>query len=318
MLVVTMPLGGISGGTQPILSFNYGARKVDRVMRAQKRIFRWCLAFVAIMFGVAWLAGGLFARLFTSDALVLEKAAWAIRVCTLALIPLGLQYEIVDGFTAIGQVRYAWPLSFWRKAVYFAALFVLPSPLGRRGDVLRRGDLGCRRPADLHCHPRAGDEKDTRAPGDAERIGGDAPRQARGFPGKTRHRRDGRLRRFRDAKAALCVLIVQGKGTARRVAVQEIFDYNDTWILHFLRRKGAWRRVAEKSEAVHAHADDGAVCDDGDHSRGSPGHSFLAAVFADAGIQRRAGEPELPGFYRFSHLHAHENDPRKRADLRLR
>ena len=130
MLVVTMPLGGISGGTQPILSFNYGARKVDRVMRAQNRIFRWCLAFVAIMFGVAWLAGGLFARLFTSDALVLEKAAWAIRVCTLALIPLGLQYEIVDGFTAIGQVRYAWPLSFWRKAVYFAALFVLPGLWG--------------------------------------------------------------------------------------------------------------------------------------------------------------------------------------------
>lgn len=130
MLVVTMPLGGISGGTQPILSFNYGARKVDRVMRAQRNIFRWCLAFVAIMFGVAWLAGGLFARLFTSDALVLEKAAWAIRVCTLALIPLGLQYEIVDGFTAIGQVRYAWPLSFWRKAVYFAALFVLPGLWG--------------------------------------------------------------------------------------------------------------------------------------------------------------------------------------------
>ena len=130
MLVVTMPLQGISGGTQPILSFNYGARKVDRVMRAQRNIFRWCLTFAAIMFGAAWLAGGLFARLFTSDALVLEKAAWAIRVCTLALIPLGLQYEIVDGFTAIGQVRYAWPLSFWRKAVYFAALFVLPGLWG--------------------------------------------------------------------------------------------------------------------------------------------------------------------------------------------
>ena len=130
MLVVTMPLGGISGGTQPILSFNYGARKVERVLHAQRRIFLWCLAFTAAMFAVAWLAGPLFARLFTSDALVTEKAAWAIRVCTLALIPLGLQYEIVDGFTAIGQVRYAWPLSFWRKAVYFAALFMLPALWG--------------------------------------------------------------------------------------------------------------------------------------------------------------------------------------------
>ena len=127
MLVVTMPLSGISGGTQPILSFNYGARQVERVRSAQRRIFAWCLAFTAIMFCVAWLAGPLFVRLFTTDAQVAKKAAWAIRVCTLALVPLGLQYEIVDGFTAIGQVRYAWPLSFWRKAVYFAALFILPA-----------------------------------------------------------------------------------------------------------------------------------------------------------------------------------------------
>ena len=130
MLVVTMPLGGISGGTQPILSFNYGARQVDRVVRAQRHIFLWCLGFTALMFVLARLAGPLFVQLFTTDPLVAEKSVWAIRVCTLALIPLGLQYEIVDGFTAIGQVRYAWPLSFWRKAVYFAALFILPAVWG--------------------------------------------------------------------------------------------------------------------------------------------------------------------------------------------
>ena len=38
--------------------------------------------------------------------------------------------EDIDGFTAIGQVRYSWPLSFWRKAVYFAALFALPAVFG--------------------------------------------------------------------------------------------------------------------------------------------------------------------------------------------
>ncbi len=76
MLVVTMPLGGISGGTQPILSFNYGARQVDRVMRAQRHIFLWCLMFTAVMFVAARLVGSLFVRLFTSDPLVAEKAAW--------------------------------------------------------------------------------------------------------------------------------------------------------------------------------------------------------------------------------------------------
>ena len=51
-------------------------------------------------------------------------------VCTLALLPLGLQYEVVDGFTALGLAKLALPLSLWRKAVYFAAVFALPAFFG--------------------------------------------------------------------------------------------------------------------------------------------------------------------------------------------
>ena len=132
MLVMTMPLGGISGGTQAILSYNYGARQFGRVRDAQKKIFRLCMGFTAVMFVLARVAGPLFVRLFTKDAQVAEISAWAIRVCTLAAIPLGAQYEIVDGFTALGQVRLSFPLSFFRKAVYFAALFILPACFGAR------------------------------------------------------------------------------------------------------------------------------------------------------------------------------------------
>lgn len=130
MLVVTMPLGGISGGTQAILSFNYGARRSERVRMAQRHIFLFCIAYTATMFVLARLCGPLFVRLFTTDPALSERALWAIRVCTLGLIPLGVQYEIVDGFTAIGQVRYSLPLSFWRKAVYFVSLFALPAVFG--------------------------------------------------------------------------------------------------------------------------------------------------------------------------------------------
>lgn len=130
MLAVTMPLGGITGGTQTILSYNYGARQIDRVKSAQKRIFLLCLAYTGLMTLVAWLGGHLFVRLFTDDPAISEKAVWAIRVCTLSLLPLGIQYEIVDGFTALGQVRYALPLSCWRKLTYFVSLFILPAVWG--------------------------------------------------------------------------------------------------------------------------------------------------------------------------------------------
>lgn len=132
MLVVTMPLGGISGGTQGILGYNYGARQVDRVRKAQKYIVGLCVGYTAILFVLARVAGPLFVRLFTQEPELAREAYEAIKVCTLAIIPLEVQYELVDGFTGMGQVRLSLPLSFWRKLVYFAAIFALPAAFGAR------------------------------------------------------------------------------------------------------------------------------------------------------------------------------------------
>nr|WP_325196287.1 MATE family efflux transporter [uncultured Oscillibacter sp.] len=132
MLVVTMPLGGISGGTQTILAFNFGARQRDRILLAQKYITGMCVAYTALLFLLARLAGPLFVRLFTRSPELAEEALSAIRICTLAIIPLGVQYELVDGFTGMGQTQVALPLSAFRKTVYFAALFWLPGAFGVR------------------------------------------------------------------------------------------------------------------------------------------------------------------------------------------
>ena len=130
MLVLTMPLGGISGGTQSILSFNYGAGRTERVLRAQKYITLLCVAYAALLFVLARTAGPLFVALFTSDAGISAQACRAIRICTLGAVTLGVQYELVDGFTAMGQVQMSLPLSFWRKLVYFSAIFALPALFG--------------------------------------------------------------------------------------------------------------------------------------------------------------------------------------------
>ena len=130
MLVLTMPLGGISGGTQSILSYNYGANQPDRVLKAQRYIAGLCVGFSAMMFLLARAAGPLFTSMFTGDPQVAEIAQRAIRISTLSVIPLGVQYAIVDGFTAMGQVQLSLPLSFWRKIVYFVAIFALPAAFG--------------------------------------------------------------------------------------------------------------------------------------------------------------------------------------------
>ncbi len=127
MLVLTMPLGGISGGTQCILSYNYGAGYSDRVIKAQRYIAGLCVAYTGILFLMARLAGPAFVTLFTSDAELNAQACRAINICTLTAVPLGIQYAIVDGFTGMGQIQMSLPLSFWRKTVYFIAVFAIPA-----------------------------------------------------------------------------------------------------------------------------------------------------------------------------------------------
>lgn len=78
MLVVTMPLGGITSGTQTILGYNYGAKRPDRIWRAEKWIGGMALCFTTIMFLIAQLVPEIFVRLFTQNEEYIRLSVWAI------------------------------------------------------------------------------------------------------------------------------------------------------------------------------------------------------------------------------------------------
>ena len=130
MLLVTMPLGGISGGTQCILSYNYGACNSLRVQKAHRFIMALCAGYNTVLFILAHTCGPLFISLFTHDAAIAAEAFRAIKIVTIAIIPLGIQYAVIDGLTGMGQVQLSLPLSFWRKLVYFVSIFLLAELTG--------------------------------------------------------------------------------------------------------------------------------------------------------------------------------------------
>lgn len=125
MLMITMPLGGITGGTQTILGFNYGAQRPERIMKAVKYIMSLCLAFNAIMFLAAQTVPELFVRIFTQNSRYIELTVRIIRRYTIGVIPLAVQYTLVDGLTGMGLTRYSISYSVFRKAVFLTAVFVL-------------------------------------------------------------------------------------------------------------------------------------------------------------------------------------------------
>ena len=132
MLMVTMPLGGITGGTQSILGYNFGARRSDRVLAAQQWIVTLALIFTAVMFIIAQAVPQYFVRIFTREPEYVELTVWAIRVFTLGIIPLSIQYGIVDGYTGMGIAPIAISLSAFRKTLYLLGVFLIPMIFGVR------------------------------------------------------------------------------------------------------------------------------------------------------------------------------------------
>ena len=132
MMLITGPMLGISSGTQAILSYNYGAKNIDRVKSAEKYILLLCLCFTTLMFLVSRTVPEYFIRIFTRDPGQTDLCIWGIHVFTLMIIPLSFQYVFVDGFTALGRSKTALFLSVFRKGDYMLFTIVLPAFFGAR------------------------------------------------------------------------------------------------------------------------------------------------------------------------------------------
>lgn len=126
MMLITSPMLGITGGSQPLISFNYGANKPDRIRKIILCITLLCLGFTTFMFIVSRFLPSAFAGIFTNNPEYIELSVWGIQVFTLMIIPLSLQYTFVDALTALGLTKLSLFLSMFRKSTYFAATCLLP------------------------------------------------------------------------------------------------------------------------------------------------------------------------------------------------
>lgn len=126
LLLITSPMIGISGGTQAILSYNYGAKDIRRVKSAEKNILGVMLIFTTLMFFLSRIVPQYFVRLFTTDQTYMNFSVWAIRTYTLMIIPLSFQYVFVDGLTALECPKTGLALSVFRKSLFVLSAVILP------------------------------------------------------------------------------------------------------------------------------------------------------------------------------------------------
>lgn len=127
LLLITMPMGGITLGSQPVVSFNYGKGDAQRIKKAILYITGLCVSFCILMTVVTWTISPVYVRLFTEDPEILHRSVIYIKRFTFMIIPLAVQYPLVDETTALGKVKLALFCSAFRKFIFLAGLIFLPA-----------------------------------------------------------------------------------------------------------------------------------------------------------------------------------------------
>ena len=126
--LVTMPLSGICHGGQPLISYNYGAKKYDRVKEAFLCQFVVCVCYTLVFWGLLMLAPDFFASIFTNDTALVNYTAWAIRIFLAGAFSVGFQISCQQAFLALGQAKYSLFMACLRKLILLIPLiFILPN-----------------------------------------------------------------------------------------------------------------------------------------------------------------------------------------------
>lgn len=116
---------GISSGMQPIIGYNFGARRYDKM----KEILKLSLKTVIIVSAVAWigfiLGANVIIGFFLKDAELVRNTASAFRVVISMLPLLGVYYVTIYYYQAIGEAKISFILSIYRELIILIPLSVI-------------------------------------------------------------------------------------------------------------------------------------------------------------------------------------------------
>lgn len=133
-LIFLMIVFGLNQGMQPIVGYNYGAKKFDRVKKALTLVIFAAMGVTTFSFLICMLFPDLITRIFTTDELLMEIARPAIRLVFLMFPIVGYQIVVTNFFQSIGNAKAAILLSLTRQLLFLLPLLIiLPGIYGPTG-----------------------------------------------------------------------------------------------------------------------------------------------------------------------------------------
>jgi putative MATE family efflux protein len=124
---IFLPLLGMGFGLQPIIGFNYGAKRYDRIVEAVKLSLAMTTAFGLLGLLIIYLFTEQILGLFSTDQQYLEMGKTAVMIMILGTPLIGLNVVTSILFQSLGKAKPAFLLSMSRQLLFLIpAVIFLP------------------------------------------------------------------------------------------------------------------------------------------------------------------------------------------------
>ena len=125
MQMIVLPTQGITQGTQPIMSYNYGAGNYLRVRQTFKRLLTVTLTVTCTAFVVVAFFPGMLARIFTPQPELIALVSRVMPIFFGGMWAFGAQLACQTTFMALGQARTSLFLALLRKVILLVPLAII-------------------------------------------------------------------------------------------------------------------------------------------------------------------------------------------------
>ncbi|EOS60315.1 MATE efflux family protein [Firmicutes bacterium M10-2] len=128
-----LPLQGMTQGSQPIISFNFGAGKHERIKKTFKLLLGVSLIYSTVVWAVSMFAPQILAQMFTNDSTLIDYTCWALRIYMAMSLIFGAQIACQQTFIALGNAKTSLFLALLRKIFLLIPLiYILPNFFANR------------------------------------------------------------------------------------------------------------------------------------------------------------------------------------------
>ena len=114
---IFMPVFGLNNGMIPIIAYNYGAKKKDRIYKTMKLSAITAISYMLVGLAAFQLFPATLLSLFNAGEEMLEIGKWALRIISISFVMAGFSIVSISTCQALGKSFYSLIVSVVRQLV---------------------------------------------------------------------------------------------------------------------------------------------------------------------------------------------------------